>query len=73
MRSQKITRLYFQVPPDEDIRKWSDDAIWEEMLKRMTSCDGWKPNVGPILNKNVTAMRSFCGGAHERRAAVFGR
>ncbi|MGO9305208.1 MAG: 4-hydroxybenzoate 3-monooxygenase, partial [Candidatus Korobacteraceae bacterium] len=59
MRSPKITRLYFQVPPDEDIHKWSDDAIWEEMLKRMTTCDGWKPNVGPILNKNVTAMRSF--------------
>ena len=59
MRSQKITRLYFQVPPDEDIRKWSDDAIWEEMLKRMSTCDGWKPNLGPILNKNVTAMRSF--------------
>jgi len=59
MRSQKITRLYFQVPPDEDIRDWSDEAIWEEMLARMTTVDGWKPNVGPILNKNVTAMRSF--------------
>ena len=59
MRSPKITRLYFQVPPDEDIHKWSDEAIWEEMLKRMRTCDGWKPNVGPILNKNVTAMRSF--------------
>jgi p-hydroxybenzoate 3-monooxygenase len=59
MRSQKITRLYFQVPPDEDIRKWPDEAIWEEMLRRMASCDGWKPNVGRIVNKNVTAMRSF--------------
>jgi p-hydroxybenzoate 3-monooxygenase len=59
MRSQKITRLYFQVPPDEDINRWPDDAIWEEMLKRMTTRDGWKPNVGRILNKNVTAMRSF--------------
>jgi p-hydroxybenzoate 3-monooxygenase len=59
MRSPKITRLYFQVPPDEDIASWSDEAIWDEMLKRMTTCDGWKPNVGPILNKNVTAMRSF--------------
>jgi p-hydroxybenzoate 3-monooxygenase len=59
MRSPKITRLYFQVPPDEDIRNWSDEAIWDEMLKRMTTCDGWKPNVGPIINKNVTAMRSF--------------
>lgn len=59
MRSPKITRLYFQVPPNEDIAKWSDEAIWEEMLRRMSTSDGWKPNVGPILNKNVTAMRSF--------------
>jgi p-hydroxybenzoate 3-monooxygenase len=59
MRSPQITRLYFQVPPDEDIRNWSDEAIWEEMRKRMTTCDGWKPNVGAILNKNVTAMRNF--------------
>ena len=59
MRSPKITRLYFQVPPDEDIRNWSDEAIWEEMVQRMSTCDGWKPNVGPILNKNVTPMRSF--------------
>ncbi|MEO5926256.1 MAG: 4-hydroxybenzoate 3-monooxygenase [Bryobacteraceae bacterium] len=59
MRSPKITRLYFQVSPDEDIRNWSDDAIWEEMLTRLTTADGWKPQVGPIVNKNVTAMRSF--------------
>ena len=59
MRSSKITRLYFQVPPGEDINKWSDDAIWDEMLKRMKTCDGWRPNVGRILNKGVTAMRSF--------------
>ena len=59
MRSHKITRLYFQVPPDDDINNWSDDAIWDEMLKRMTTEDGWKPNVGRVLNKNVTAMRSF--------------
>jgi len=72
MRSQKITRLYFQVPPDEDIRDWSDDASWEEMLKRMASCDGCKPNVGPILHKNVTDAQ-FCCGTHERRAPVFGR
>jgi p-hydroxybenzoate 3-monooxygenase len=59
MRSPRITRLYFQVPPEEDIEKWSDDAIWDEMLQRMTTNDGWKPNVGPILQKSVTPMRSF--------------
>jgi p-hydroxybenzoate 3-monooxygenase len=59
MRSPKVTRLYFQVPPEEDIDNWSDDAIWDEMLKRLTTRDGWKPNVGPIFQKGVTPMRSF--------------
>jgi p-hydroxybenzoate 3-monooxygenase len=59
MRSPKITRLYFQVPPDEDIENWSDDAIWDEMLKRMSTRDGWKPNIGPVVQKGVTPMRSF--------------
>lgn len=59
MRSPQITRLYFQVPPEEDIGNWPDDAIWDEMLKRMTTADGWKPNTGRILQKGVTPMRSF--------------
>jgi p-hydroxybenzoate 3-monooxygenase len=59
MRSPRITRLYLQVPPDEDIEHWSDDAIWEEMLRRMTTQDGWKPAVGRIIQKSVTPMRSF--------------
>ena len=59
MRSPRITRLYFQVPPEEDIEQWSDDRIWDEMLARLTTRDGWKPNVGPILQKGVTPMRSF--------------
>jgi p-hydroxybenzoate 3-monooxygenase len=59
MRSPRITRLYFQVPPEEDIGNWSDDAIWDEMLKRTTTADGWKPNVGRILQKGITPMRSF--------------
>jgi p-hydroxybenzoate 3-monooxygenase len=59
MRSPTITRLYFQVPPDESIESWSDDAIWEEMLMRMTTGDGWRPHLGRILQKGVTPMRSF--------------
>ena len=59
MRSPTITRLYFQVPPDEPIDQWSDDAIWEEMLMRMTTRDSWKPQVGRIVQKSVTPMRSF--------------
>jgi p-hydroxybenzoate 3-monooxygenase len=59
MRSPTITRLYFQVPPDEPIEHWSDEAIWDEMVTRMTTRDGWKPNVGRIVQKGVTPMRSF--------------
>jgi len=68
MRSTSITRLYLQVPPDEPIENWPDDAIWHEMLGRMTTSDGWKPNVGRILQKSVTPMRSFVAAPmrHER-------
>jgi len=59
MRSTSVTRLYLQVPPEEPIENWSDDAIWDEMLRRLTTSDGWKPNVGRIFQKSVTPMRSF--------------
>src|SRR5688572_16430288 len=59
MRSPTITRLYLQVPPGEPIDDWPDDAIWDEMLARMTTRDGWKPAVGRIVQKGVTPMRSF--------------
>ncbi len=59
MRSPTITRLYLQCAPDEDIHRWPDEKIWDELLKRLTTRDGWKPNVGPVLQKGVTGMRSF--------------
>jgi p-hydroxybenzoate 3-monooxygenase len=59
MRSPTLTRLYLQVPPDEAIENWPDDAIWDEMLARMTALDGWTPSVGRIVQKSVTPMRSF--------------
>ncbi len=59
MRSNTVTRLYLQCAPDEDLTQWSDDRIWEELLTRLASNDGWKPNVGPITQKGVTGMRSF--------------
>jgi len=59
MRSPQITRLYLQCEPDEDIELWPDEKIWEELLRRMTTVDGWAPNVGRVLQKGVTPMRSF--------------
>jgi p-hydroxybenzoate 3-monooxygenase len=59
MRSPAVTRLYLQCAPDEDLDAWSDDRIWAELTTRFTCRDGWTPNVGPILQKGVTPMRSF--------------
>jgi p-hydroxybenzoate 3-monooxygenase len=59
MRSPTITRLYLQCAPDENIAQWSDDRIWNELNIRLTTRDGWKPNMGPVLQKSVTGMRSF--------------
>jgi p-hydroxybenzoate 3-monooxygenase len=59
MRSATVTRLYLQCDPAEEIGNWPDDRIWEELLLRMRSDDGWKPNIGRITQKSVTPMRSF--------------
>jgi p-hydroxybenzoate 3-monooxygenase len=59
MRSPKVSRLYLQCAPDEDLQLWPDARIWEELLARFAGEDGWKPNIGPILQKGVTGMRSY--------------
>ena len=59
MRSPSVTRLYLQVPPDEDVEQWPDDRIWAELKTRLRTTDGWEPNEGPITQKSVTPMRSF--------------
>jgi len=58
MRSPSITRLYLQCAPDEDLEQWQDERIWDELMARFESDDDWTPNLGPILQKSVTGMRS---------------
>jgi p-hydroxybenzoate 3-monooxygenase len=59
MRSPQLTRLYLQVDPDEPIERWPDERIWEELQARLGTDDGWTLAEGEILEKGVTAMRSF--------------
>ncbi len=59
MRSESISRLYLQCAPDEDLAKWTDEKIWQE-LKHRLGPDGEKIlKTGKVLEKGVTAMRSF--------------
>ena len=60
MRSPEITRLYLQVRPDEPLAEWPDERIWSELRTRLARREGaWTLADGPILEKGITAMRSF--------------
>jgi p-hydroxybenzoate 3-monooxygenase len=59
MRTPKITRLYLQVPPDEELAAWPDERIWAELRTRLGRDDpAWRLADGPILEKGITALRS---------------
>jgi p-hydroxybenzoate 3-monooxygenase len=59
MRSPEVTRLYLQVAPDEDLAAWPDKRIWAELRARLRRRTGFDLAEGPILEKGVTALRSF--------------
>jgi p-hydroxybenzoate 3-monooxygenase len=60
MRSPKLTRLYLQCAPDDDIEAWPDERIWDELQTRFATADGdFELGQGPLVEKGITPMRSF--------------
>ncbi len=59
MRSPTVTRLYLQVPADEELAAWPEQRIWSELRTRMSTDDGFTLADGPVLEKSITPMRSF--------------
>ena len=55
MRTPELSRLYIQCDPHENIDKWTDDMLWDEIDLRI----GQKMNRGKIISKNVTGMRNY--------------
>ncbi len=58
MRSPQVGRLYLQVPADEELERWPDDRIWDELRVRL-GVPGWELTDGPIAEKAISPMRSF--------------
>ena len=59
MRSPTVSRLYLQCAPDEDLAKWPDDKVWKELKTRLGPDGDKLLQEGKVLEKSVTAMRSF--------------
>jgi p-hydroxybenzoate 3-monooxygenase len=58
-RSPTVQRLYFQCDPDDQVDRWPDGRIWEELQARLATRDGWALTEGPIFQKGIVGMRSF--------------
>ncbi len=58
MRSPQVSRLYIQVPADEQIERWPDQRVWEELQARLAS-PGWHVNEGLVVDKGMTPMRTL--------------
>ena len=59
MRTPTITRMYLQCTHDEDIANWSDDRIWSELQRRLEGENAPALDVGRLISKGITPMRSF--------------
>ena len=59
MRSPELTRLYVQCEPDDTLDAWPDARVWEELHLRLATRDGWVLHEGRVVEKSITAMRSF--------------
>jgi p-hydroxybenzoate 3-monooxygenase len=58
-RSPTVQRLYFQCDPADEVGRWPDERVWEELQARLETSDGWTLTEGPIFQKGIVAMRSF--------------
>jgi len=59
MRSEEISRFYLQVPPDASLDDWPDERIWAELRARLETVPGFTLAEGPIISRDLSAMRSF--------------
>jgi p-hydroxybenzoate 3-monooxygenase len=59
LRSPETSRLYIQVAPTDDLARWPDDLVWEELRTRLGTDDGFTLAAGPVLEKSIAVHRSF--------------
>jgi len=59
MRSPTRSRYYLQVPIDEKVEDWSNDAFWAELRLRLDPQAREHLVTGPALEKSIAPLRSF--------------
>jgi len=58
-RSRTRSRYYLQCPSDDRVERWSDDAFWDELRRRLPEHVADHVVTGPSLEKSIAPLRSF--------------
>jgi p-hydroxybenzoate 3-monooxygenase len=58
-RSATRSRYYLQVPLDDKVEEWSDDAFWEELKLRLPKAAADNLVTGPSIENSIAPLRSF--------------
>jgi len=64
MRNENLSRYYIQAPVDDPLEKWTDDAFWDELRRRIpeetASRDGVRAECHACNLHQGGASVSFC-------------
>ncbi len=59
MRSPTRSRYYLQCALDDHVDRWSDDAFWDELRRRLDPAAAEALVTGPSIEKSIAPLRSF--------------
>jgi p-hydroxybenzoate 3-monooxygenase len=59
LRSQVLSRYYIQVPLEDSVADWPDDAFWAELMRRLPETVASTMLTGPSIEKSIAPLRSF--------------
>ena len=59
MRSPTRSRYYIQASGDEDLMRWPDERIWDELAIRLGRQAASTMTRGPSIEKSIAPLRSF--------------
>ena len=58
-RNPMLSRYYIQVPLEDTVEDWSDDAFWEELIARYPESIAKDIVTGASIEKSIAPLRSF--------------
>ena len=59
MRSHSLSRYYVQCSLEDHAERWSDDAFWDELRRRLDPEAAESLVTGPSIEKSIAPLRSF--------------